>query len=337
MSARSLRWSASSRPTSRRSRPTARSSPTSTRLAAAGTSPARICLFTFATAGTACHAFPSGLFRGYPYQLQWSPDGSHIAFTEDPLQTGYDADIWLLTVADGSYTNLTDDGITGSWRDQQGGTPANVDYLPMWNTADGQIYFWRFVSQEAPAFTLGIFSIAPDGGTPSEVREVSSVLPAQLPIFDYERWFMDGPSALSPDGTTLAVLLSAINETGGSDQSLYLLDLQDTAAAPQQLMTNTDFQSALPSWAPFPASAMGLSWVEDGTAVVTVAPSLGSAQLPFVPFYYVPADGSGFEPVVNFSELPDQEAYFARRPKVSCLCARTRRGPGHSRRQAISC
>ena len=235
----------------------------------------QICLHTFNPVGGQCHAFPAGQFLGYPYQLQWSPDGSSIAFSENPIQTGYDADIWLLTVADGSYTNLTDDGITGRWRDQQSGTPANVDYLPMWNTQTSEIYFWRMVSQGLPNYTLGIFSIAPDGGTPSQVREVSSALPNSIPIFDYEQWYMDGPSALSPDGSTLAVLLSFINPTGTTDQSLYLLDLTDTAAEPQQLMTAADFQSALPSWAPFPASAMGLSWVEDGTAVVTVAPSLG--------------------------------------------------------------
>ena len=271
----------------------------------------QICLLTFDTAAQQCSPFPAGEFLGYPYQLQWSPDNSRIAFSENPIQLGYDSDIWVLTVADGSYANLTNDDVTGDWVTQQGGPQATVDYLPMWNVQDGQIYFWRLVPQGYPNYTLGIYTIAPDGGTPREVRPVSTEVPNQVPLFDYKQWFMDGPSALSPDGSTLAVLLSTYNQAGSSDETLWLLDLTQAATAPLELMTAADFQTALPSWAPFPAQAMGLSWTADGDAVVVVAPSSGNLELPFVLFYYVAADGSGYQPVVNFSDLPDQEAYFA--------------------------
>ncbi len=35
-----------------------------------------------------------------------------------------------------SFQNLTDDGVTGSWRGQ---ADALIDYLPAWNSADGSI------------------------------------------------------------------------------------------------------------------------------------------------------------------------------------------------------
>jgi hypothetical protein len=43
-------------------------------------------------------------------------------------------------VADGSFQDLTDDGVTGSWR---GVADALIDYLPAWNAVDGSIVFWR--------------------------------------------------------------------------------------------------------------------------------------------------------------------------------------------------
>ena len=71
--------------------------------------------------------------------------------------------------------------------------------------------------------------------------------------------------------------------------------------------------------------------------MVVVAPSSGILELPFVPFYYVAADGSGYQPVVNFSELPDQEAYFAQPDDGGLPMRLIRRGPGHSRRKATCC
>src|SRR3954452_2688332 len=107
----------------------------------------RICLFSFANASKRCYDFPAGKFLGYPVQLQWSPDSKRIAFTENPLQLVNDPDIWVMNVAEGTYADLTDDGVTGNWQYQAGAPQALVDYLPMWNAADGRIYFWRVLPQ----------------------------------------------------------------------------------------------------------------------------------------------------------------------------------------------
>lgn len=107
-----------------------------------------ICLFTFANADKTCHNLPTGAFHDWPYQLQWSPDSTMITFTENPVQLGNDADIWLFTAADGSYQNLTDDGIVGSWF---AATPTPCSsYLPAWTAADGSIVFWRIKMQGSP-------------------------------------------------------------------------------------------------------------------------------------------------------------------------------------------
>ena len=85
-------------------------------------------------------------FMGYPYQLKWSPDSTQIAYSENPIQLGYESDIWVMNVADGTFTDLTQDDLTGSWQTfVSDGTLPNLDYLPSWNEQDGTIYFWRGV------------------------------------------------------------------------------------------------------------------------------------------------------------------------------------------------
>ena len=275
----------------------------------------RICLFTFESAAKQCYDFPAGKFLGYPVSLQWSLDSKRIAYTENPLQLGYDSDIWVLNVADGAIADLTDDGVTGNWQYQAGAPQALVDYLPMWNPADGKIYFWRAIPQGYPKYQFGLYSIAPEGGAPVQLADLTTVVPNQLPTFDYQLYYMDGSSAISPDGTKIAVLLSIYSEMGGSSANLSLIDLKQAAAAPKQLMTYENFQSAIPAWATLPANPRGLSWTADGKNVVVAALSSDiSNKFPFLVFYNVAADGSGYKPVVDFSGLADQSAYVAAAP-----------------------
>jgi len=276
----------------------------------------RICLFSFANASKRCYDFPAGKFLGYPVQLQWSPDSKRIAFTENPLQLGNDPDIWVMNVAEGTYANLTDDGVTGNWQYQAGAPQALVDYLPMWNAADGRIYFWRVVPQGFPKYQFGLYSIAPEGGEPVALRDLTAVVPNQIPTFDYQAFYMDGSSAISPDGTQIAALLSVFSEMGGASANLWLIDLKHADAAPKQLMTYEDFQSAIPDWATLPANPMGLSWTADGKSVVVSAlASDVSGQAPFLVFYDASVDGSGYKPAVDFSGLADMPAYFAPVPE----------------------
>ena len=275
----------------------------------------RICLFAFENAAKQCYSFPAGKFFGYPYQLRWSPDGKHVLFTENPFQLGNDSDIWVMNVADGAFADLTDDGVIGDWRYKAGAPQALVDYLPMWSPTDGQIYFWRAVPLGYPKYQLGLYSIAPTGGEPTELSDLTTVVPNQIPTFNYQQFYLDGTSALSPDGTKIAALFSVFTEMGGTSANLLLIDLKQAGAAPKQLMTYDDFQSAIPEWAVLPANPFGLSWLADSKGVVTAALANDtSAQSPFLVFYYAGADGSGFKPLVDFSGLADEAAYLAAAP-----------------------
>jgi Tol biopolymer transport system component len=279
----------------------------------------QICLFTFSSAAKMCYDLSRDLFLGYPYQLQWSPDNSRVAFSENPVEFGYESDIWLFKVADGSFTNLTDDSQTGSWRQPTGTPSANVDYLPAWNSADGQIYFWRFASLgEYLKFTLGIYRVAPEGGEAELVRDLTQEVPQSAPVFKQERFFLDGPSAISPDGQSLAALLTTVDEFGGAQTGLWLINLADAAAAPQELMPASAFNAALPAWQQFPAYPTGLAWTADGQGVLTIAQS-EDPHYPFTLFYYIDVESGLITPVVDFSGLADPEAYFEPAPGSDIL------------------
>jgi hypothetical protein len=267
-----------------------------------------MCVFLFANADKTCIEAPEA-FLGYPYQLEWSPDSAFIAFSENPEQLGHESDIWLFDVADGAFTNLTDDGVEGAWRSAEPGAFV-LDYLPMWNEADGDLYFWRTEPLGDFQYTLELYRISPQGGEPELVRDLSEFFPQQLLLFDYEFYYMDGVSAISPDGTQLAMAVSSLQDVSASENGLWLLDLTDDETPPQQLATMTDFQAALPAWQPVPASPAGLSWTTDSAGVVVMAAS-NDIQLPLNLFYYADVATGEFTPVVDFSGIEDQETFFS--------------------------
>jgi hypothetical protein len=129
-------------------------------------------------------------------------------------------------------------------------------------------------------------------------------------LFKQEGLYLDGPSAISLDGRNLAALMTTVDEFGYTQVGLWLVDLVDTNVAPRQLITIGEFSAALPAWVNFPAYPIGLTWTADGKGVVTMARS-DDVHTPFTVFYHTDVASGVTKPVVDFSTLPDAEAYFA--------------------------
>ena len=271
----------------------------------------QLCLFEFETAAKRCSDLSPDVFDGYPYQFQWSPDSQYIAFSENPIEMSSESDIWLFDVAAGTFANLTDDGLTGIWSYLvDDGESVMLDYLPMWNPSDEMLYFWRIVPLGNMRFTIGLYRIALDGSEAELVRDLTVDFAAQVPAYDYERLFLDGVSAISPDGSTVAALMTSINEVGATEQSLWTVDLADTQAAPQQWATIEDFSIGLPEWAlDFPPQAQGLAWTGDGAGIVVVANNAVGVSMPFQVYYYVDAATGEITPVVDFSGIEEMDSY----------------------------
>lgn len=269
-----------------------------------------LCIFTFANADKTCHPIARDLFRDWPYQLQWSPDSSMIAFTENPVDLGNDADIWLFTLADGAFQNLTDDGVVGSWR--QAGD-VSIDYLPSWNPVDGSIVFWRVKPMGFMDFDVALYKVAP-GGEAELVRDLTEYLSTRVLVFNQERFFLDGFSAVSPDGAKVAALVSAFNEFGALRPDLWVIDLNNADAEPTLVMSFDDYQSAIPDWTGIPASPSGLSWTADSAGIVSIAVSDMGNSTPFTVFFYSDLASGESTPVVDFSGVEDSTMYFDSAP-----------------------
>ena len=271
----------------------------------------QLCLFEFETAAKQCADLSPDDFDGYPYQFQWSPDSRYIAFSENPIEMASESDIWLFDSQEGTFANLTDDGLYGVWSYLAAdGEKVQIDYLPMWNAADGLIYFWRVVPLGNQRFTIGIYRVAPDGGDAELVRDLTTDFAASIPLYDYERLFLDGISAISPDGSTIAMLMTNVSELGTTEQTVWTLDLTDAAAEPMLWAGIDDFRTALPEWAQdYPPQAQGLSWAGDGAGLVVLVNTAVGASMPFQLYFYLDSADGAITPVVDFSGIEEMDGY----------------------------
>ncbi len=269
-----------------------------------------LCTYTFESAASNCVVAPD-TYEGYPYAFPWSPDDGYIAFTENPFQLGYESDIWVYKTESGEFVDLTDDGVVGDWATAEAGSYA-LDYLPMWNQQDGQIYFWRSIPDPAEpiSMSLSIMKIAPELGEAELVRDVQSDMGGDLIMFNDEQWYMDGVSALSPDGRFVAVLtISAVQTETNDSDGLWIVDLEDTSVPPRQVATADDFNTANLPWTGIPLYPSGLSWQASGDHLVVLAQN-NDTQVPVVVLYYVDVASGELTPVVDFSNLTEENEYM---------------------------
>ncbi len=278
---------------------------------AQGRRAARLCVDELTAGGANC--FTAAGYAGMPYQLTWSPDGAWLAFSEDPAAQAQESDIWLLNVARGELVNRTDDSVVGRYADATAGY--DLDYLPMWDPATGYIYFWRSTPDQYGTLALALMRLDPAADSPAQlVRAFGNTLGDGMVRFGWQRFYLQGPSAIVPDGSRLAVAIAPAQEMDvATGHALWLIDLIDDAATPRRLATALAWQAALPQWSNQPAVARGLQWTADGKAVVVAALS-SDLRLPLLLAYYVDVSGMGeaaaVTPVVDFSNIRARDAFY---------------------------
>jgi hypothetical protein len=151
----------------------------------------------------------------------------------------------------------------------------------------------------------------PAEGEPEEVRDFTSATGQQALLFDNEDFFLDGVSALSPDGTKVAALVSSpLEPYESATNGLWVADLTTPDSEPQQLMTMDQFQSAFAPFQTLPGVPVGLSWTADSSGLIAAAFS-NDTHSPMLVFYYVDPSSGSFTPVVDFSDVPDLETLYS--------------------------
>ncbi|HEY7045574.1 MAG TPA: hypothetical protein VH373_00035 [Jatrophihabitantaceae bacterium] len=145
----------------------------------------------------------------------WSPDGTHVAFTDDFYRMFWDPDIWVLDAATGQVTDLTDDGVAKvdlGHKDPK----ANYDLLPRWSPDSKSVRFARQAGDYAGP-TIDIDSVPVSGGQVSRL----GTLPGRLIEL--------AGLSFAPDAKTMAWSQGA--DSGWSKSTVYVGPLGDPGKA----------------------------------------------------------------------------------------------------------
>jgi Tol biopolymer transport system component len=89
---------------------------------------ARLCAFDVDGSHEVCTDAKVGGDLG---NAEWSPDSSHVAFTDDYFREFLEPDVWVIDAATGKTTDLTDDGVTGGGF--QPNSQGQYDLYPRWS------------------------------------------------------------------------------------------------------------------------------------------------------------------------------------------------------------
>jgi WD40 repeat protein len=190
----------------------------------------QICFYTIAGQKQVCSPFSLALDFN---SVVWSPDSRYLAYTENFVQNFNDPDIWLLEVATGTATDLTEDNTTKIQlgKPTPGVTVGLIDQLPVFTPDSKRLLFLRY--PEDPPITPQLFSIDLPGGKPVKIGEFEQSV-GLANTFGY---------AISPDGKQIAYTV-AQPKAADVKNGLWLGD--QTGRNTLQLLSSPDIKAAHP-------------------------------------------------------------------------------------------
>lgn len=273
-----------------------------------------ICVLTIEDGNETCYSdenLPGYMTTG----LYWSPTSQMIAFHEDAVRGSIESDIWLLDLTSGHVTNLTDDMFYGSYADAE--ATVNLDLLPTWDPATGDLYFFRVTRTVEGSVTNALYRFrAGDLASSTEaelVVDLTDTFPDMFPVYDLDITSLNGSTDISPDGTTLAFITRPD------------LDHLDTAAVWLMDLASGDLRVAAqradimnvgaPAW--YWEEAMsasdrldGLAWLPDNKTLIVSSFSAESWWRSLAPALYALDTSSGaVRSLRDLSDIPDFKSY----------------------------
>ncbi|GAB4517478.1 MAG: hypothetical protein OHK0046_24100 [Anaerolineae bacterium] len=268
-----------------------------------------ICLYTFADETPECTPMPEE-FRP-SNALYWSPDGRYIAMLEDFFIRLFESDIWLFDVENRTLINRTDDGLFGGLFDMEN---PPIDLVPTWNPANGDLYFFR-TQEEGDLRLMDLYRIPAENLTasglfngPQFVRRFSEYTP--ISIFETNNNSLSGATAISPDGSTMAILVRPNDPD--FPQSVDLLNLE-TGELRTLVVRERLNGIGLPNWMdenPGPLQLQALTWTADGTSLlVTTVNEVDLSGIGAVA-YYIDIESRGITALTDFSAVAQASDLF---------------------------
>ncbi|MEO8610541.1 MAG: hypothetical protein ABI690_21775 [Chloroflexota bacterium] len=285
--------------------------------AVAGIEPTSLCIYTFNNDTKNCFPYPDGL-GGSPRTIYWSPDSKTIAFTEDLQVFLQESDVWTLDTVTGSYSDLTDDHITGNLSATPPLPQSPLDYIPTWNPTNDDLYFVRSeIPDDHSQMSAKLNKLSLKTGDLTEVLDLSPILSTSSLCLITDTAMigpgLHGVMTISPDGTTMAILVRNICSPGQEDPNngVWLVDLA-AQTPPHLLISQSQLQSGMPTYrqdiALIPSA---IAWVAGGSGLLVTSSNVQYAVLPPANIaYYVDVATGSSAPVLDFSKARKDELDF---------------------------
>jgi Tol biopolymer transport system component len=228
--------------------------------------------------------------------MPWSPDGHRLAFTENLFQFFNESDIWVFDVAQETFTDLTDDGLTGSNPFMHpSDTPALLDYLPTWNPVTGDLYFFRSI-RSSDSTSLVLYRIPAAGSTPEQVIDLTNRLPIPFPIFI--------PPAFTPDGSQMALIVLS-QHLDDPANGVWVLKL--TSNSITQVASLADLSALLPAFTDGKTYPQSVSWANSGIVIPSENP-FTAASWASANTFILAMPSKSLTGLVDFTGFPDEAA-----------------------------
>ena len=269
------------------------------------------CVYRFEQTETECFGWPqTAALRSSRYNLPvWSPDGRYIAQTENFFLMFRDSDVWTLDTQTGQFVDRTDEGYLGGLMSSDQPDDLPLDYLPTWNPATGELYFFRSQEREPvlvdTGYTLQLYKMGADSGEPELVRDLTMAVPGPFAVYR--------PVAFSDDGTKLALLVLPQNYRESTGAGIWVLDLANNGT--DMVANLSRLAAALPEWAREGAMPMALSWAGDDL-VVWMENGQYSSTLARTPLYLDMETGETTA-LIDYSSFEEPSDYFMTQPEPS--------------------
>ncbi len=269
----------------------------------------KLCVYT--DASELCSEATESRLRVANDALHISPDGQYAVWSEDVMHLALESDLWLFDVRTATNTKLTDDGVEGPIFRVRNGL---LDYAPMWHPDGETIYFFRsesFQTDDGTRLSLQLMRMSITDDAPQMLQDLTTSIGNTLPITYMSSPYFEGPAAVSPDGTTIAVIVYDGSNPESGQSGIWLLDLVDNGS-PRQLMPYEQF-AGLPDFAATGEKGsglwpLGLAWSGDSSGLVVGAihrEIVGLSNL----YYYDIASAASW-PLADFSNVSGRDQFY---------------------------
>jgi hypothetical protein len=270
-----------------------------------------VCLYTFANETTECSPYPEDL-TGI-INMAWSPDSNYVAFTENFPRNFHESDIWIYSIENGRFHNITNDDV---WRGdfiKAGGEDATIDLHPLWNPENGDLYFFRTVRGEDTS-TNTIQRFAADellsGDMPEMVLDLAQYIETPYTVYSYDDYDNFPSAVISADGKQLAILIRP-HDPEVAQWGVWLSDLGSGTL--EQIITLGDMKNPVfhieGSMEDALLTPNGIAWIANDGLIVTITDPTRAAVMPNNVLYY-DIETEALSILVDFSDIEDPSQYL---------------------------